>query len=176
MARVFISVGSNIQPEANVRRALELLGQRVHVVGISTFYHTEPVGRPEHPQFVNGIVEIDTDIAPRELKDGVLERIEAQLDRRRTDDKYAPRTIDLDVIIYGDREVNSDDLVLPDPNIAHRAFLAIPLSELAPDLALPGSGVRIREIAERLRNHGMEPMLEYTELLRRGVEDEPRSG
>jgi dihydroneopterin aldolase/2-amino-4-hydroxy-6-hydroxymethyldihydropteridine diphosphokinase len=173
MARVFIGIGSNLNPEENVRRALMLLGEGVCIVGISTFYLTEAEGRPEQPPFYNGIVEVETDFPPSELKHSVLRRIEEKLGRKRSEDKYAPRTIDLDVIIYDNVMINTDDFVIPDPEIGIRPFLAIPLCELAPDLTLPGSGLRIREVAAAHANHKMEPLVEFTELLRREIANGP---
>ncbi len=160
MARVFVGIGSNIEPERNVREAVRRLGEAVRVTGVSTFYRTEPEGRPEQPAFYNGVVEIETDLPPEELKQTVLRRIEADLGRVRSEDKYAPRTIDLDIVIY-DRE-------LCDPLVWERAFLAVPLCELVPDLVLR-SGKRICDIAESLPRYGMEPLPEYTQQLREEV-------
>lgn len=171
MARVFIGVGSNVNPEENVRRALHMLGREVRIVATSTFYSTQAEGRASQPPFYNGVVEVETDIPPAELKRSVLRRIEGELGRRRTGDKYAPRTIDLDVVIYDDLVVEMEDLVVPDPQIPHRPFLAIPLCELAPDLVLPGSGLRVQEVAAAHENHKMEPLPGYTELLRKDVEN-----
>jgi dihydroneopterin aldolase/2-amino-4-hydroxy-6-hydroxymethyldihydropteridine diphosphokinase len=171
MPRVFVGVGSNIDPERNVREALRLLRRRVPVAAISTFYRTDPEGRPEQPPFYNGVVEIATDIPPEELKRSVLRQIEDELGRRRTDDKYAPRTIDLDVLVYGDRVARSDEITVPDPQIESRAFLAVPLYELAPDLVMPGSGVPLRDVAATFEGHDMKPLIEYTEALREDVTD-----
>jgi 2-amino-4-hydroxy-6-hydroxymethyldihydropteridine diphosphokinase len=166
MPRAFISVGSNINAEANVRAAVRLLSEAVRIVGVSTFYATEPIGRPEQPTFYNGVLEVETDIPPRDLKQSVLRRIEHQLGRERTEDRYAARTIDLDVLLYDDQVQDSADLVLPDPDVAARAFLAVPLCELAPDLVLPGSGRSIQAVAARFAGHQMKPLREYTDLLR----------
>lgn len=176
MARVFIGVGSNISPEGNVRRAISLLADEVSIVGISTFYRTEAEGRPGQPPFLNGVVEVDTDVPPGELKRSILRRIEDELGRRRTEDKYAPRTIDLDVVIYDDLVLSTGDLVIPDPQIAHRPFLAIPLCELAPGLTLPGSGLRIEEAAAIHAHHSMKPLPDYTELLRKDILHGSRKG
>src|SRR5262245_53443950 len=98
MTRAFIGVGSNIAPEENIREALRRLTQSVHVVSISTFYREPAIDRPEDPDFYNGVVAIDTDLPPGKLKGAVLRRIEAALGRRRSADKYAARTIDLDLL------------------------------------------------------------------------------
>ena len=176
MGHAFISVGSNIGPAQNVRRAVRLLGRQVRIVGVSTFYRTKPLGRPEQPEFYNGVVAVETDIPAGELKHRVLRGIEEQLGRRRTEDKYAPRTIDLDVLLYDELVIDRDDLVIPDPEIAHRPFLAIPLEELAPELVLPGSGRPIKGIAAAFADHQMSPLPECTARLRKSVEHGPSQG
>jgi 2-amino-4-hydroxy-6-hydroxymethyldihydropteridine diphosphokinase len=166
MARAFIGVGSNLAPEANIRAALRLLAAGARITRISTFYRTAPIGRPEQPCFYNGVVAIETGTPPAELK-RALRQIETRCRRRRTTDKYAPRTIDLDLLLYGDLVVAEGEVRLPDPEIETRAFLAVALLELAPDLRLPGTGRPIREIAEALDGRGLEPLVEYTGELRR---------
>jgi len=182
MPRAFIAIGSNIEPEQKVRRALRLLARQVRVTAVSTVYRTAALGRPEQPAFFNCVVAVETERPPHELKRAVLREIERQLGRIRSDDKYAPRTIDLDLIVYDDVVQTDDDLALPDPEIERRPFLAIPLRELAPDLTLPGSGRRIGDIAAALVDQPMERLNEYTELLRReiaygsGESEEPGAG
>ena len=176
MGRAFISVASNIDPAENVRRALRLLSREVRIVAVSTFYRTRPLGRPEQDDFYNGVLEVQTGVPPAELKHAVLRRIEEQLGRERTEDKYGPRTVDLDVLLYDELVMDTDDLVLPDPDIPHRPFLAIPLHELAPELVLPGSGRPIQDIAAALADHDMQPLPEYTELLRESVHHGPSEG
>jgi dihydroneopterin aldolase/2-amino-4-hydroxy-6-hydroxymethyldihydropteridine diphosphokinase len=169
MARAFIGVGSNIAPEESIREALRRLAQSVRLVSISTFYKEPAIGRPEDPDFYNGVVAIDTDLPPAKLKWAVLRPIEAALGRSRSTDKYAPRTIDLDLLLYGNSVISSDELTLPDPDILTRAFIAVPLYEIAPTLVLPGSGVPIREIAERFATERMQPMHEYSSTLSRAL-------
>ena len=177
MVPIFLSVGSNIDPEANVAAGLQLLGRAVKIVRISTFYATEALDRPEQPPFYNGVVAGETQISPRDLKYHILRGIEAQLGRQRTADKYAPRTIDLDVLVYGDWVQDTDDLVLPDAEIPERPFLAWPLFELAPDLVLPGSNRSLREIAAAFSDHAMRPLPAYTAQLRKEIfHEHPESG
>lgn len=166
MARVFIGIGSNIDPVQNVRAALRSLARQTRLVAISTVYLTEALGRPEQPPYYNCVAEIATDAPPAELKYGVLRGIEDALGRTRTQDKYAARTIDLDLIVYGDLVIDADGIELPDPEILERPFLAIPLLELAPDLVLAGYGLRISEVAASLRQDGMQPLNDYTGSLR----------
>jgi 2-amino-4-hydroxy-6-hydroxymethyldihydropteridine diphosphokinase len=164
MARAFVSMGSNIDPARNVRAALSALARHVAVTAISTVYLTPAEGQTEQPPFYNCVVEIGTERDPLDLKFQVLRPIEAALGRQRTPDKFAHRTIDLDLILYGDVVLNEEGLVLPDPEIYRRLFLAIPLAELAPELILPGSGVRVSDLAQRFGP--MQPLESYTESLR----------
>ncbi len=169
MARAFIAVGSNIEPEENVARALAQLHERIGIDRLSTFYRTTPFDRPESPPFINGMLEVTTTLDPRELKQTVLRSIERHQGRHRTGDKSADRTLDLDLVVYDDLILESPDLVLPDPDLARRPFLAHTLCELAPALLLPGSGTSIRSLAEALGTHGMEPLPAYTARLRRSI-------
>jgi 2-amino-4-hydroxy-6-hydroxymethyldihydropteridine diphosphokinase len=164
--RVFIGVGSNIEPEENVRRALGLLAREVHVRAISTFYRTPAIGEPGGPPFLDGVVEVSTALPPRALKLEVLRRIEAQLGRRRGADRNAPRTIDLDLLLYGDR-VDERDPVLPDPDIATRSFLALALFELAPGLVLPDSRRALRDVVAGFVDPQMAALGSFSESLRR---------
>jgi 2-amino-4-hydroxy-6-hydroxymethyldihydropteridine diphosphokinase len=166
MARAFIGIGSNIDPEKNIRQALRRLTQAARLTAISMFYREPALGRPDDPAFYNGVVAIETDLPPLRLKQDLLRRIEADLGRRRTSDKYASRPIDLDLLLYDDCVLSNNELTLPDPDILERAFVAIPLCELAPDLLLPGSGLPIGRVAARFAVEDMECLPEYTRLLR----------
>ena len=167
MARAFIGVGSNIEPAKNVRAAVRSLAQQTRLAGISMVYCTNALDRPEQPPYFNCVVEIGTEAPPVEIKHGILRPIEHSLGRKRTGDKYAPRTIDLDLIVYGNLVMDAEDIKLPDPEILERPFLAIPLFELAPDLVLAGYNLRISEIAARLSQDGMRPLMDYAKLLRK---------
>lgn len=172
MSTAYLSLGSNIEPEKNIMAALALLAARVRITGISTFYLTRPVDRPEQPRFINGVVRVATASDPAGLN-RMLKRIETDLGRRRTADKSAPRTIDIDILIF-DREVRSGQgLTIPDPAIPDRPFLALPLCELDHGLVVPGLDRPIREIAGRFSDHGMEPLPEYTITARRMLNNGP---
>jgi 2-amino-4-hydroxy-6-hydroxymethyldihydropteridine diphosphokinase len=173
MARAFVSIGSNIDPEGNVLAAVRLLRGRVRVVALSLFYRTPAEGRPEQSPFYNGVVEVETELSPRELKLGVLRPVESELGRRRTEDRFAARPIDLDLLLYDEVVSHEADLRLPDPDLVRRAFLAHPLAELAPDLVLPGDSRTLREVAARLSRQDLEPLPEYTARLRYEVDHEP---
>ena len=164
-----MSVGSNINPAANVRKAIRRLALQVQVVGVSTVYCTEPVGRLEQQPYYNCVAEIVTEASPVELKHRVLRGIEADLGRERSEDKYAPRTIDLDLIAYDDLVMETDGLTLPDPQILRRPFLAIGLRELAPRWTVQGLNRPMEEVAAALPQGSMKPLANYTLLLRRGI-------
>ncbi len=163
----FVAVGSNIRPQENIRRALTLLNAHVSIVAVSTFYRTPAVDRPEDPDFANGVLRIRTARPPRAVKFEVLRPIEDQLGRVRSADKYAPRTIDLDLILYGALVLDAPDLHLPDATIRAYPFVAIPLLELAPDLILPDTGTPLSGEPIVKAAGGMQPLPDFTESLRR---------
>ncbi len=169
MTQAFLSVGSNVDPEENVSRAIGRLNGQVRITGVSTVYLTEPVGRPEQPPYYNCVIAIDTPLPPLELKRTVLRRIEDELGRTRSEDKFSPRTIDLDLILYGDVVMKTGELILPDPEIRSRPFLAGPLVELAPNLIMPDSKQPISAIASKMRGGGMKPLVAYTNRLIREI-------
>ena len=169
MVRAFIGVGSNINPAENVKNAIQLLSKKVNILGISTVYQTQPEGGLKQPPYYNCVVEIETKASPEELKNRVLRKIEKDLDRKRSKNKYASRTIDLDLILYDDLVLKNDDFSLPDPHIASRAYLAIPLYELNPELVLPGSDLRIKKLASAFPAGSIQPLYNYTELLKKEI-------
>ncbi len=170
MTRAFIGVGSNIDPAANVRKALRAMSGEMRVVAVSTVYETEPEARPGQPRYYNCVVEAETEMPALGLKRS-LRAIEERLGRRRSEDKFAPRPIDLDLLLYDDLATQSQELTLPDPEIADRGYLAVALAELAPDLSLPRRNETMAELALRLPQEGMRPLEEYTSALRREVAD-----
>jgi 2-amino-4-hydroxy-6-hydroxymethyldihydropteridine diphosphokinase len=168
MTRVFVGVGSNIDPEQNVVRGLGLMDTELGVRGVSTFYRTPALDRPLDPPFVNGVFEVSDALSPLETR-ALLKGFEHTLGRTRPDDRYGPRTLDLDLLLHGDQVLSSDALTLPHPDIRTRPFVAIPLLELAPDLILPGSGLTLRSIVDSLPPYPMEPLRDLTRRLRAEV-------
>ncbi len=165
MTHAFIGVGSNIAAEGNIRQALHRLEQHVRIIGVSTFYRQPAVGRSNQPDYINGVVAIATDFSWPKLQFGILHKIEDELGRRRTADKFASRTIDLDLLLYEGGAAGGGEPPLLHPDIGSRAFVAIPLSELAPSLVLPGP-IPILDVAARFSAHKMERLQEYTCQLR----------
>ncbi len=129
----FIAVGSNIAPLIHIPRALERLKQQERIIASSTFYQTNPIGRPDQPPFVNGVWCIKTLTTPESLKQDCLASIEDSLGRIRTDDKFAPRTIDLDLILYDNFQYRRQELKLPHPDLS-RTFVLGPTLELLEQL------------------------------------------
>ena len=146
LLRVFVGIGSNIEPERNVLAALELLAAKTDVTAVSMFYRSAALLRPELPAFLNGVAELRTGLDAHALKFDVLRGIETALGRVRGGDSYGSRTIDLDILLYGSAIIDAPGLRVPDPDIRERAFIAVPLLELAPDLVLPGTGERLSEL------------------------------
>jgi 2-amino-4-hydroxy-6-hydroxymethyldihydropteridine diphosphokinase len=167
MAEAFIALGSNIAPARNIARALRRLAQHGPLRGLSTVYRTAPEDRSEQPWYYNCVVRLETQMPAAQLKAQVLRRIEDELGRVRTADKCAPRTIDLDLILYDDCVVERDGLSLPDPRIEQRAFLAHGVCELAPDLTLPGCGRPIATVVAELPPTGMIALPRFTARMRR---------
>ncbi|HVN62471.1 MAG TPA: 2-amino-4-hydroxy-6-hydroxymethyldihydropteridine diphosphokinase [Gaiellaceae bacterium] len=147
MARVHIGLGSNLgDREAALRGALELLGD--DVVAVSSFRETDPVGYLDQPRFLNAAAALETALEPRALLDRLLE-VERELGRTRDGPRFGPRTIDLDLLLYGDRVIDEPGLVVPHPRLAERRFALEPLAELDPDLVVPGLG-RVSDLLARL--------------------------
>lgn len=145
MEVIYVGLGSNIRSDVNVVRAVELLKGRLRLAATSTFFTTEPIGRPEHEWYANGVVSADTELEPAGVKE-ILAAVERELGRTRTSDRYAPRTIDLDLLLHGVRVVRSGTLVIPHPDLFDRPFLAAALLELAPRLIVPGTGRALAEL------------------------------
>lgn len=158
--RVFVGLGSNIEPQENLRRAAGLLGERSRLVALSPVYRTVPVGRPDLPPFLNAAAELDDSREPAELKYGLLRSIEAELGRVRTADRYAPRPIDLDLLLVDDLVLDDrqSGVLLPDPEILRHLHVVRPLADIAPDLVHPTDGRTLVEIADTMRGGAVEPV------------------
>jgi 2-amino-4-hydroxy-6-hydroxymethyldihydropteridine diphosphokinase len=167
MTKAFIGVGSNISPSKNVLAALRALSKAVALRGVSTVYSTDAENRPEQPRYYNCVAAVETDLPPLELRRLVLRRIEEALGRTRGGDRYAARSIDLDILLYDDLTMKNDDLMLPDPHLFDRPYCAIPMAELAPGLVMPGSNSTIDEIGEHFSTQGMRTLTKYTHEIRK---------
>jgi 2-amino-4-hydroxy-6-hydroxymethyldihydropteridine diphosphokinase len=137
----YVGLGANLGArEETLRRALELLAAAdgVSLLAVSQLRETEPVGVVDQPPFLNGAVALETTHTPRELLDLLL-TIEASLGRVR-EERWGPRTVDLDLLVYGDEVVDAPGLRVPHPHLHERRFALEPLAELAPELDVPGRG------------------------------------
>lgn len=155
--RVVISLGSNIDKELNLPAAVRLLAEAANVVAVSSVYETPAVGTQDRQSsYFNAAVLLETELSATALKDGLLSDIERRLARRRTADKFAPRTIDLDVTLF---DCATFDYIpadgrprhIPDPDLARYAHIALPVADLLPHAAHPETGEPLRTIADRLR-------------------------
>jgi 2-amino-4-hydroxy-6-hydroxymethyldihydropteridine diphosphokinase len=141
MATAFIGIGSNLgDRETHLRAALDLLAaeEGIEVVAVSQVRETEPVGPVEQGPFLNGAVQVTTELPPWKLLERLLD-VEKRLGRVRGE-RFGPRTIDLDLLVYGDEIVDEPSLALPHPRLHERRFALEPLAELAPGLVVPGRG------------------------------------
>ena len=142
--RAYVGIGSNLgDREEIVRRALELLGEAdgVEVVAVSTLRETEPWGPVAQPPFLNGAAALETRLGPEALL-AILLSVEQTLGRRRDGaaERWGPRTLDLDLLLDGDRTLDLPGLTVPHPRLHERRFALEPLAELAPDADVPGRG------------------------------------
>jgi 2-amino-4-hydroxy-6-hydroxymethyldihydropteridine diphosphokinase len=147
--RVYLSLGSNMGDRAaNLQSAIEDLSHLGEVAAVSSFYETEPVEFTDQPWFLNCAVALDTEKTPAQLLRALLE-IERTMGRVRTDQK-GPRTIDLDILLFGDSSVNTAPLTIPHPAMHERRFVLEPLAEIAPDARHPILNKTIRELRDSL--------------------------
>jgi 2-amino-4-hydroxy-6-hydroxymethyldihydropteridine diphosphokinase len=146
----YVGLGANLgDREATIRRALDLLASRpeIEVGAVSSLRETEPVGLADQPRFLNGVARLETTLAPRELLDALLET-ERELGRERRV-RWGPRTIDLDLLLFGDTVLDEPGLTLPHPRLHERRFALEPLAELAPGERIPSRG-RVEELLSKL--------------------------
>ena len=142
MTRAYVGLGANIgDREETLRAAVGALGaeEGIEVVAVSTLRETEPVGVGRQPRFLNGAVALDTTLSARELLDRLL-AVEQRFGRVRVAGEHGPRTLDLDLLLYGDETIDEPGLTIPHPRLHERRFVLEPLAELAPGLLVPGRG------------------------------------
>jgi 2-amino-4-hydroxy-6-hydroxymethyldihydropteridine diphosphokinase len=136
MTRAYVGLGANLgNREGTIRAAV---AQLPGVVAVSPLRETDPVGVTDQPQFLNGVAALETELPPRELLD-VLLAVERGLGRERRE-RWGPRTIVLDLLLYGDEVIDEDGLTVPHPRLRERRFVLEPLAGLAPTLVVPGLG------------------------------------
>jgi 2-amino-4-hydroxy-6-hydroxymethyldihydropteridine diphosphokinase len=150
----WIALGSNLgDRQQNLRAAVAGLRAEsgIEVVAVSRVYETDPVGPPPQGPYLNAVARVQTTLAPRELL-ALLLGIECSRGRRRSGQRNAPRTLDLDLLLYGDERIDADGLIVPHPRLHERAFVLEPLSEVAAGVTHPVLRESIAELARRLRD------------------------
>jgi len=142
---VYLGLGSNVgNRQDNLDRALDLLSQRLRIGKVSSIYDTEPIGNVNQPRFLNLVCQAYTRLAPRELLT-LAKGIELKLGRA-LGKSNAPRPIDIDILFCDDLVIETPELVIPHPRLTERAFVLVPLNEIAPDLVHPVSGKTVEEL------------------------------
>ena len=143
---VYLGLGSNLgDRKVNLTKSLEFLTQRLRIEKSSSIYETEPMYNPDQPLFLNMVCQVTTRLAPAQLLT-LLKGIESKMGRRGTGP--IPRVIDFDILFYGDQVVNTPDLVIPHPRLAERAFVLVPINDIAPELKHPVSKKTMKELLE----------------------------
>jgi 2-amino-4-hydroxy-6-hydroxymethyldihydropteridine diphosphokinase len=158
---VYLSLGSNLgDRQHNLDEALELISQRAKVFQVSSTYDTEPVGNPDQPRFLNLVARIQTRLAPLELLT-LTQGIEAKLGRTK-DKPNAPRPLDIDILFYGDQVIKNRQLTVPHPRLTERAFVLVPLVEIAPKLIHPVTNKSAEKMLAELEK-GVQGVLKLTD-------------
>jgi 2-amino-4-hydroxy-6-hydroxymethyldihydropteridine diphosphokinase len=142
VTRAYVGLGANLgERERTLRAAVDALAAEdgIEVVAISTLRDTDPVGVGDQPRYLNGVAELETTLTARELLEALL-AVEQQFGRVRVPGEHGPRTLDLDLLLYGDEELSEPGLTVPHPRLHERMFVLEPLIELAPGLVVPGRG------------------------------------
>ena len=157
MNKVYLGLGSNIgDSKKNIESALLLLGEKVNIVNKSSYYETEPVGFKDQPWFLNIVVEGRTDLNPRELLD-FTQSVERDMKRVKTI-VNGPRIIDVDILIYDDVKMESENLTIPHPRMDERAFVMVPIFEIAPNLVI--NNIPIEDIMENLKGEEIRKLVD----------------
>ncbi|HEX8813804.1 MAG TPA: 2-amino-4-hydroxy-6-hydroxymethyldihydropteridine diphosphokinase [Terracidiphilus sp.] len=149
----YIGLGGNVPsavgtPEVTLACAVERLGTLGRMLRRSRLYSTAPVGFADQPRFLNAAVALETELSAPELLDGLL-WIEREFGRDRTKAiPNGPRTLDLDILLYGQQMLDEPGLAVPHPRLSERAFVLVPLNEIAPDVVVPNSGRSVKELLE----------------------------
>ncbi len=156
MSEVFVAIGSNLaDPLGQARRAVSALAAlpETELQQASSFYSSRPMGPADQPDYVNAVARLTTQLAPLALLDQ-LQKIELEQGRVRKDERWGPRTLDLDLLLYGDRVIKHERLIVPHYGMQEREFVLLPLAEIAPALVLP-CGTPLAQLVARCPRNGL---------------------
>ena len=157
--QVYLSLGSNLgDRQKNLEAVENLLPPQVLIKERSMIYETEPWGYHEQPKFLNQVLAVTTSLSPLDLL-AYLKEIEKSIGRKPVF-RYGPREVDIDILLYGNQVINQESLIIPHERLQDRAFVLVPLGELAPDLILPGSERTITELLESINTSDVYPFQE----------------
>ncbi|MFO6491489.1 2-amino-4-hydroxy-6-hydroxymethyldihydropteridine diphosphokinase [Hafnia alvei] len=159
MTRVYIALGSNLaNPLHQVQSALNALAElpQTTLTATSSLYRTPPLGPQDQPDYLNAVVALDTDLSAENLLDHT-QKIELEHGRVRKDERWGPRTLDLDILLFGDEIINTERLTVPHYDMKNRQFMLYPLAEIAPELRFP-SGESLQSVIAQL---GAEPLTRW---------------
>lgn len=155
MTTAYLLTGSNLgNREDFLQKACALLSQRAgNCMSTSSLYETAPWGKTDQPAFLNQAIKLETNLSPQDLLQASL-TIELELGRTRTE-KYGPRTIDIDILLYGNEIIEQPQLQIPHPQLANRRFALLPLMELSPQLVHPITGITIKAMLDQCPDEGL---------------------
>lgn len=162
LIKAYIALGSNIEPTVDyLMKARQLLNDcdEIDVVDASRLYLTEPVGYTDQDAFLNQVVAVETTLSAHALLQAI-QSIEQQLGRKR-EIRWGPRTIDLDILLYGEEHIVTEDLVVPHPRMTERAFVLVPLSDIATEINIPGTSLTVKQAVAKLTKDELDDVRVY---------------
>ncbi len=159
VTRCYIGLGANlIEPVQQLQQAVQALAtlKDCQLVQVSPFYHSKPMGPQDQPDYVNAVAALDTRLAPEPLLDA-LQQIEQQQGRQRKAERWGPRTLDLDILLFGQQQIATARLTVPHYGMRQREFVLYPLADIAPDLVLP-DGTLLAELLSQVPLNGLQAL------------------